>query len=73
MELVEAEEMMPETDLLWQPDEDMAIIIANVNQPHFLNWLLFLGVINALFISFSSAFLTNPFNYLYENDERTLQ
>jgi hypothetical protein len=51
----------------------MAIIIANVNQPHFLNWLLFLGVINALFISFSSAFLTNPFNYLYENDERTLQ
>ena len=70
--MVDTEEMMPETDLLWYPDEDMAIIIAKVNQPHFLNWLLFLGVINALFISVPSTFLTNPFIYLYENDERTL-
>jgi hypothetical protein len=70
--MVDTEEMMPETYLLWQPDEDMAIIIANVNQPQFLSRSVFLAVINALFISFSSTILTNPFNYLYENKERTL-
>jgi hypothetical protein len=54
MEEVVEEEMVPETAIFWQPEKDVAIIIAIANEPHFLNRVTLQIGFNMPFIVFSN-------------------
>jgi hypothetical protein len=72
IEEVVGEDVVSETEVLRQPDKDIAIIIAAVKDPHFLNRAMLKTAVNILFMLFSLIFLKSPFNYLYEKNPGTL-
>jgi len=60
------------TEFPWQPNKDVAIITATVNAPHFFNWVTLMAAFKIRFIQSLLISLKSPFNYLYENNGRTL-
>jgi hypothetical protein len=68
MEEVVGEDVVSETEVLRQPDKDIAIIIAAINDPHFFNRAMLKTAVNLPFMMSSLKFLKSP---LIINTKRT--
>ena len=59
IEEVVGEDVVSEPEFLRQPDKDIAIIIAAVKDPHFLNRAMLKTAVNILFMLFLAVEVTN--------------
>jgi hypothetical protein len=60
MEEMVEEDTVPDTEFLWHPEENMAIIITNDNNLHFFNWVILTAAFKIRFIPSPLMSLKRP-------------